>query len=123
MALRQNALFDRFTIVHAGFGVWAGARGFGLLPVLVMHTAWELFEAFVMERADPDRFIFQREPMRNRVGDTIACLGGWSLNLGDRLKADPWVGDLNPIHLVYSRRDPAVSARRIEPIPQLRRVR
>lgn len=111
MALSGRPI-DRFTVVHAGFGVWAGARGFGLVPTLILHTLWELFEAYVMERADPDRFVFSRENFANRVGDTLACLAGWSMNLGDRLKDDPWIGTVNPVRLLYSKYDPAVSATR-----------
>lgn len=95
-------MFDRFSIVHAGFGVWAGARGFGFVPTLLMHTAWEFFEAFIMERVSPDRFVFAPEPFHNRVGDTISCMAGWSLNLGDRLQSDPWVGTTNPVKLLYT---------------------
>lgn len=93
--------FDRFSIVHAGFGVWAGARGFGFLPTLALHTVWEIIEAVVHERYSRDHFTFQPEPMMNRIGDTVSCMAGWALNLPDRLKDDPWIGQVNPVRLVW----------------------
>jgi len=98
--------FDRFSLVHAAFGAWAGSRGFGLLPVLVMHTAWEVVEALYHEKYSPDRFVFQPEPMYNRVGDTIATLVGWALFSHDRLRGDIFVGETNPLMLIGSRRVP-----------------
>jgi len=101
MAINQ-APFDRFTLGHAAFGMWAGSRGFGLIPLLVMHTAWELLEN-AMKRRYGEAFPFASpDSVANSIGDTVAALAGWSLSLGDRLAADPWVGETNPVRLVWS---------------------
>lgn len=105
MAGLNGGFFDRFSILHAAFGVWCGAKGFGFLPTLFMHTCWELFEAYVMEHAPADKFVFQPESFDNRVGDTLACLAGWSLNLDDRVADDRWVGRTNPLYLIYTPKD------------------
>lgn len=99
--INQGA-FDRFSLVHAGFGAWAGSRGFGLVPTLVMHTIWELIEANYHEKYSRDTYVFQPEPVYNRIGDTIAALAGWALFLPDRLKDDPWVGEVNPTKLIWT---------------------
>jgi hypothetical protein len=94
--------FDRFSVVHAGFGAWAASRGFGLIPTLLMHTAWEVVEAHYHEKRSPDRFVFRPEPIYNRIGDTIAALVGWAMFSHDRLRDDPWVGETNPMYLLLS---------------------
>lgn len=98
----QMHTFDRFTVVHAGFGAWAGSRGFGLLPVLLMHTLWEIVECKYHEVYSSDRYVFSPEMMANRIGDTIAAVAGWSLFLTDRLRDDPWIGEINPLRLAWS---------------------
>jgi hypothetical protein len=96
----NEAPFDRYSLVHAGFGAWAGARGFGLLPLLGMTIAWEVFEAKYLERHSPDRFTYTQEPMHNRIADVVAALAGWALFLPDRLREDPYVGEYRPWRLV-----------------------
>ena len=94
-------MFDRFSLVHLGVGVWLGSRGFGLIPVLVGHTIFELLENGIKWK-HPDSFPWPSpDSPANSVGDTISCLAGWSLSLNDRLKADPWVGQTNPMRLLW----------------------
>jgi len=99
----NNKMFDRFSIVHAGLGVWAGSKGFGLIPVLIGHTVWEIFEAHA-KKAAPGAFYPFASPddLSNSVGDTLAMLLGWSFSLNDVLKDDPLVGETNPLRLILA---------------------
>lgn len=98
----NEAMFDRFSLVHAGFGVWAGARGFGLIPLLVMHTVWELLENAAKRRYGAAFPFASPDSVTNSIGDTLAALAGWSLSLKDQLSEDPWVGEYRPWRLVWS---------------------
>jgi hypothetical protein len=94
-------MFDRFSLVHLGVGVWVGSRGFGLIPALLAHTIFEIAENTI-KRAHPDPFPWPSpDSPANSVGDTIAFMSGWALSLNDRLKADPWVGQTNPLRLLW----------------------
>ena len=87
-------LFDRFSIPHAGLGVVAGSMGMGVLPLLAYHTIWEIVENYYLKKKFgylfPDS---SADTMVNMIGDTICAVAGWSLNLKDRVKDDPYVGN------------------------------
>ncbi len=87
-------LFDRFSIPHAGAGVIAGSMGMGLFPLVAYHTVFELLENYYLKKrfahVFPDS---STDTMMNMIGDTICVVAGWSLNLKDRVKDDPFVGN------------------------------
>jgi len=93
MATNVN-LFDRFSIAHAGVGVAAGSAGMGLVPLLVYHSIFEVLENYVLKEKFP--FIFPDSSVDSKLnilGDTIAVVLGWSTNLKDRVKDDPYIGN------------------------------
>ena len=71
--------FDIWSLAHVGFGIWAGDKGWSLKKLLVWHTAWEVFEATVCERHLNRAFpwAFYREPITDRIGDTLSASAGW----------------------------------------------
>lgn len=72
---------DLWTLVHLGFGAWAGSEGWSLGKLLVVHTAWELVEAGVIEpqRRGQPAASFGPEPWTDRLLDTGAAAAGWAL--------------------------------------------
>jgi len=96
MATNVN-LFDRFSICHAGFGVVAGSVGMGLMPLLVYHTIFEILENYYLKEQFCNIFpASSTDTKLNMVGDTIAVVIGWSTNLKDRVKDDPYYGNWTP---------------------------
>ena len=96
MATNVN-LFDRFSICHAGAGVIAGSVGMGLLPLLAYHTAFEILENYVLKKQFAQVFPdSSTDSAFNMLGDTIAVVLGWSTNLRDRVKNDPYYGNWKP---------------------------
>ena len=77
-------LFDRWSIVHAGVGVYLGWHGIGLIPLLLVHTAFEWFENAYLKGQHPEMFPHPSvDTLWNSLGDTLAVMAGWALNLGD----------------------------------------
>jgi len=74
-------MFDIWSLVHFGFGLWTGQRGWSVAKLLLVHTAWEVFEAKVCERHLNEAlpWMFYSEPLVNRVGDTLSAGAGWAL--------------------------------------------
>ena len=73
--------FDAWSIAHLAFGLWAGDRKWSLGKLLLVHTAWEVFEATVCERHLNRAFpwAFYGEPLSDRIGDTACATAGWLL--------------------------------------------
>jgi len=93
MATNVN-LFDRFSICHAAAGVVAGSAGMGLVPLVAYHTVFEILENYVLKKQFPDIFPDSSMDTKiNIVGDTLAVILGWSTNLKDRVKDDPYYGN------------------------------
>ena len=90
-------LFDRFSICHAGAGVIAGSVGMGLFPLLAYHTIFEILENYVLKKQFAQVFPdSSTDSALNMLGDTIAVVLGWSTNLRDRVKDDPYYGNWKP---------------------------
>jgi hypothetical protein len=90
-------LFDRFSICHAAGGVVAGSVGMGLMPLLVYHTIFEILENYVLKKQFAQVFPDSSTDSKlNMIGDTIAVVIGWSTNLKDRVKDDPYYGNWTP---------------------------
>jgi len=100
----NDTLFDRFAIGHAAGGMWLGAAGIGIIPSLIYHTAFEIFENYFLKAALPQIFPdASSDSIINIIGDSIAFIAGWTLNLKDTTKDDPWIGEWSPMALVRHR--------------------
>jgi hypothetical protein len=71
--------FDGFSLVHLAFGAWAASHGVTFRDLLIVHTAWEVIEAFFIERYFGTPVTFRPEPLGDRIGDTISAAAGWAL--------------------------------------------
>ena len=87
-------LFDRFSVPHAGIGVVLGSMGMGVVPLVAYHTVWEIVENYYLKKKFSNLFPdSSTDTVVNMLGDTLAVVAGWSLNLKDRVKDDPIVGN------------------------------
>jgi hypothetical protein len=97
----NKGMFDRYSLVHLATGVWLGSLGMGLIPLLTLHTAFEVVENQVLKRILPQTFPAPSpDSIWNSIGDTIACSAGWAVNLKDRVRDDPWIGNWTPKQLM-----------------------
>lgn len=88
----NTGMFDRFSLAHMGAGVWLGAAGMGIVPILIYHTAFEILENTILKEKFnifPDS---SKDTFPNMIGDTLAMVVGWSFNLKDRIE-DPIIGN------------------------------
>lgn len=85
-------LFDRWSVVHAGFGVYLGWHGMGLIPLLLVHSLFEWYENAYLKAKFPEAFPHPSiDTAYNSLGDTIAIVAGWALNWNDsKIKNKLW---------------------------------
>lgn len=72
-------MFDRFSLLHAGFGYICGKAGVGLTGVSLLAIAWEFAERDLKKR-HPSIFPHpSQDSPANAVGDVIIAIAAWSL--------------------------------------------
>lgn len=72
-------MFDRFSLLHGGFGYLCGKMGVGLTGTAIVAIGWEFVEQDLKERY-PHMFPHpsQDSPI-NAIGDVIVAMIGWQM--------------------------------------------
>lgn len=72
-------MFDRFSLVHMGFGAVCGYLGAGPLLVGVTAIGWEVAENPLKDRF-PEVFPHAtHDTLLNATGDVLATMVGWAI--------------------------------------------
>jgi hypothetical protein len=80
----NHGLFDVFSLVHLGGGIFFGAIGLGFFPMLALAVGWEFAER-VLKDCIPHVFVHPaQDTIVNACGDILMAMAGWGIGRAGR---------------------------------------